>query len=153
MYTSARCKGCFVIFSSLIMLIEWLPLLQPKERNRLFRSGIIGRMRTPVREAFSYGIRHGIRHIHCDSMKYDIMLHWITMNMPYSVWKCLPYGSTHPPYWWLQTSVTSAQRLPFYYRVILYLCFYKYKCEVTSWLTDLALFRQLYPGVSVFLWT
>ena len=62
---------------------------------------IIGRMRTPVREAFSYGIRHGIRHIHCDSMKYDLMLRWITMNMPYPVpypiWKCLPYGSTHPP--------------------------------------------------------
>ena len=60
----------------------------------------IGRMRTPVREAFSYGIRHGIRHIHCDSMKYDLMLHWITMNMPYPVpypvWKCLLYGSTHP---------------------------------------------------------
>ena len=63
---------------------------------------ILGRMRTPVREAFSYGIRHGIRYIHCDSMKYDLMLHWITMNMPYAVpypvWKCLPYGSTHPPY-------------------------------------------------------
>ena len=61
------------------------------------------RMRTPVREAFSYEKRHGIRHIHCDSMKYDLMLHWITMNMlyavPYPVWKCLPYGSTHPPYW------------------------------------------------------
>ena len=35
---------------------------------------IIGRMRTPAREAFSYGIQHGIRHIHCDSMKYDLML-------------------------------------------------------------------------------
>ena len=46
---------------------------------------VIGRMRTPVREAFSCGIRHGIRHIHCDSMKYDLMLHWITMNMPYPV--------------------------------------------------------------------
>ena len=56
-------------------------------------------MHTPVRESFSYGIRH----IHCDSMKYDLMLHWITMNMPYPVpypvWKCLPYGSTHPPYY------------------------------------------------------
>ena len=28
----------------------------------------LGRMRTPVREAFSYGIWHGIRHIHCNSM-------------------------------------------------------------------------------------
>ena len=31
------------------------------------------------------------------------MLHWITMNMPfhvwYPVWKCLPYGSAHPPYY------------------------------------------------------
>ena len=35
----------------------------------------LGRMRTPVQEAFSYGIRHEIRHIHCDSMKYDLMLH------------------------------------------------------------------------------
>ena len=32
---------------------------------------IIERMRAPVREAFSYGIRHWIRHIHCDSMNYD----------------------------------------------------------------------------------
>ena len=44
-----------------------------------FRKGyldILGRprMRTPVREAFSYGIRHGIRHIHCDSMKYDFYM-------------------------------------------------------------------------------
>ena len=59
----------------------------------------------PVREyassLFSYGIRQGIRHNHCNSMKYDLMLHWITMNMPYPepypVWKCSPYGSTHPP--------------------------------------------------------
>ena len=61
----------------------------------------IGRMCIPVREAFSYGIRTA-RHIHCDSMKYYFMLHWITMNMPYPmpypVWKCLPYGSMHPPY-------------------------------------------------------
>ena len=73
-----------------------------------------GRMRTPVRDPFSYGIRHGIRHIHCDSMKYDLMLHWITMNrpmpypVPHPVWKCLPYGSTHPPYSvskWLETNV------------------------------------------------
>ena len=60
-------------------------------------------MRPPVRKVFSYGIRHGIRHIHCDSMKYDLMLHWITMNMPYTVpypvWKCLPYGSVHSPYY------------------------------------------------------
>ena len=59
----------------------------------------LGRIRTPVREAFSYGIRH----IHCDSVKYDLMLHWITMNMPYAVpypvWICIPYGSTDPPYY------------------------------------------------------
>ena len=64
-------------------------------------SQTIGRMRTPVREAFSYGIRHRIRHILCDSLKYDLMLHWITMNMPYPVpypvLKCLPCESTHPP--------------------------------------------------------
>ena len=48
----------------------------------------LGRMCTPVREAFSYGIQHGIRHIHCDSMKYDLMFHWITMNMPYSCAVC-----------------------------------------------------------------
>ena len=64
----------------------------------------LGRMRTPVREAFSYGIRHGIRHINCDSMKHKVILHWITMNMPYSVWKCLLYGSTHPPYYEHATS-------------------------------------------------
>ena len=65
------------------------------------------RMKYAVREhassLFSYGIRHGIQHIHCDSMKYDLMLHWITMNIPYPVpypvWKCLPYGSTNPPYY------------------------------------------------------
>ena len=55
---------------------------------------LIGRVRTPVRDPFSYGIWHGVRHIHCDSMKYDLMLHWITMNrpypVPYPVWKCLP---------------------------------------------------------------
>ena len=28
-----------------------------------------------------------------------VIAHWITMNMPYPVWKCLPYGSTHPPYY------------------------------------------------------
>ena len=36
---------------------------------------LLGRMRTPVREAFSYGIRHRIRHIHCDSMKHKVILH------------------------------------------------------------------------------
>ena len=66
---------------------------------RSWKQLIIGRMRTPVRDPFSYGIRH----IHCDSMKYDLMLHWITMNMlylvPYPLWKCLPYRETHPPYY------------------------------------------------------
>ena len=61
----------------------------------------IGRMRTPVREAFSYWVRHEIRHTHCDSMKHKVILHWITMNMPYPVpylvRKCLPYGTTHRP--------------------------------------------------------
>ena len=32
-----------------------------------------------------------------------VIAHWITMNMPYPVpypvWKCLPYGSTHPLYY------------------------------------------------------
>ena len=78
--------------------------------DRAVASLTLGRMRTPVRKAFSYGIRHGIRHIHCDSMKYDLMLHWITMNMPYPVpypvWKWLPYGSTHPPYSWVGKSST-----------------------------------------------
>ena len=32
---------------------------------------LLERMRTPVREAFSYGIRHVIRHVYCDSMSYD----------------------------------------------------------------------------------
>ena len=74
-------------------------MLQPKNFSgasfRDFKT--LGRMRAPVREAFSYGILRGILHIHYDSMKYDLMLQWITMNMPYPVWKCLPYGSTHPP--------------------------------------------------------
>ena len=56
-------------------------------------------MRTPVREAFSYGIRHGIRHIHCDSMKHKVILHWITMKMPYPVpypvWKYFPRTGVH----------------------------------------------------------
>ena len=76
---------------------------------------VIGRMRTPVGEAFSYRIPHRIRQIHCDSMKYDLMLHWITMNMaPYPVWKWAPYGSTHPPYylhhyffWYTETGTSS----------------------------------------------
>ena len=38
---------------------------------------VLGRLRTPVREAFSYGIRHIF---HCDSMKYKVVLHWITIN-------------------------------------------------------------------------
>ena len=54
--------------------------LYVRSNTKNAKSLSIGRMRTPVREAFSYGIRHGIRHIHCDSMKYDLMLHWITMN-------------------------------------------------------------------------
>ena len=36
-----------------------------------FSVATVERMRAPVREAFSYGIRHWIRHIHCDSMSYD----------------------------------------------------------------------------------
>ena len=80
--------------------------------NEYAVSSAVSRMKMPpVREhassLISYGIRHGIRHIHCDSMKYDLMLHWITMNMPhpvpYPVWKCLPYGSTHPPYYVIPT--------------------------------------------------
>ena len=44
----------------------------------------LGSMHTSVRDPFSYGIRHGIPHIHCDSMKYDLMLHWITIcRIPY----------------------------------------------------------------------
>ena len=36
---------------------------------------LIGRMRTPIWEAFSYGIGHGIRHVHCDSVKHKVILH------------------------------------------------------------------------------
>ena len=68
-------------------MLHWITM-----KYAVSRMKILGRMRTPVREAFSYGIRH----IHCDSMKRKVILHWITMNMlfplPYSVWKCLPYG-------------------------------------------------------------
>ena len=43
-----------------------------------------------------------------------LWLHWITMNMPYAVpyprWKCLPYGSTHPPYY-----LTTRKHFFFYY--------------------------------------
>ena len=80
----------------------WKRELTDNWNNFIRPSKLIGRMRTPVREAFSYEIRHGIRLIHCDSMKHKVILHWITMNMPYAVpypvWKCLPYGSMHPPY-------------------------------------------------------
>ena len=34
---------------------------------------ILERMRAPVREAFSYGIRHVIRHVYWDSVSYDII--------------------------------------------------------------------------------
>ena len=47
--------------------LKW-KLAHFKQRSN---SNIIERMRAPVREAFSYGIRHWIRHIHCDSMSYD----------------------------------------------------------------------------------
>ena len=56
----------------------------------------LGRMRTG---GISYGIWHGIRHFIV--IQWSMTLFWITMNMPYAVpypvWKCLPYGSTHPP--------------------------------------------------------
>ena len=59
-----------------------------------------GRLATPVREAFSYGIR------------YFIVIPWsMTLclniesqqNMRYPVWKCLTYWSLQPPYWFMVT--------------------------------------------------
>ena len=63
----------------------------------LFSAGIIiniiGRLRTPVRCAFSYGIRHVF-----------IVIQWAVThssvnhngNVPYPVWKCMQYGSLQP---------------------------------------------------------
>ena len=45
----------------------------------------IGRLRTPVREAFSYGIRM----LPCDSMKYHLMRHRITIKYAVSHMKML----------------------------------------------------------------
>ena len=39
---------------------------------------LLQRLRSPVREAFSYGTRAGI--FHCAPMKYDFMLHLMTMK-------------------------------------------------------------------------
>ena len=61
-------------------------------------------MRAPVREAFSYGIRHWIRHIHCDSMSYDQIRvkPWETINRiilripQYGVWysaECMQWNA------------------------------------------------------------
>ena len=49
----------------------FLPLIFTRFDIYRRETQILGRMRTPVREAFSYGIRHVIRHVHCDSINYD----------------------------------------------------------------------------------
>ena len=48
----------------------------------------VGRMRTPVREAFSYLIRHVIRHVHCDSMSYD-QIRVKPYPVSYRVWRMI----------------------------------------------------------------
>ena len=52
---------------------------------------ILERMRTAVREAFSYGIRHVIRHVHCDSMSYDqIRVNHTPYHTAYSkIWRMI----------------------------------------------------------------
>ena len=105
---------------------EWPPFfLAPIQRGPFFGTNSndpyfstksyteLGRMRTPVRDPFPYGIRHEIRHIHCDSMKYDLMLHWITMNMPYPVYmyatfifECRPDGGSKMGACWQVQPVT-----------------------------------------------
>ena len=56
---------------------------------------LIERMRTSVQEAFSYGIQH-------TSLWFNEVWPYASLNhneiMPYPVWKCVPYRSTHPPY-------------------------------------------------------
>ena len=61
-----------------------------------FWNGTLERLWTPLRQTFSYGIRHIF-----------IVIHWKMShsslnnneNMPYPVWKSLPYGSSQPPYY------------------------------------------------------
>ena len=58
--------------------------------------GKIRRLRTPIWQAFSYGIRHIL-----------IVIHWTMSHsslnnneiMPYPLWKYLPYGSPQPSQW------------------------------------------------------
>ena len=61
---------CVVVTAYIILYINscysfWYQL------KKDVHSYTLERMRTPVREAESYGIRHVIRHVHCDSMSYD----------------------------------------------------------------------------------
>ena len=53
---------------------------------------LLERMRAPVREAFSYGIRHWIRHIHCDSMSYDQIRVKPWETIPRIIPRILQYG-------------------------------------------------------------
>ena len=59
---------------------------------------ILGRLRTPVPEAFSYGITAYFIVIQWSIRSYSIETQW---NIPYPVWKCLTNGSPQPPYFWL----------------------------------------------------
>ena len=49
-----------------------------------------------------------LKHARWITYEHIVILHWITMNMPYAVpspvWKCLRYGSTHLPYYQISLS-------------------------------------------------
>ena len=76
---------------------------QPRIIRRIFTSSAV-RILNFIRHCFAYAILWCTRYDTGYGFSWfdpDLVIaHWITMNMPYPVpypvWKCLPYGSTHP---------------------------------------------------------
>ena len=54
------------------------------------------RFRTPIRHAFSYGIPH-VFIVNQWTVTHSSVNH--NGNMPYHVWKCMPYGNPQPVYY------------------------------------------------------
>ena len=100
-------------WSSSFHLILWNALHGTTTTNWNLQVGdqLIQRLRSPVRVAFSYGIEHS----HCDSMKYDLMLHWITMSYADLVWKCLMYGTARSLLSWPKLSCIILRKICFCY--------------------------------------
>ena len=75
-------------------------------------------MRAPVREAFSYGIRHWIRHIHCDSMSYDQIRVKPWETIPRIIPRIPQYGvwySAESVHWNAQKSVVNYFKIDWSY--------------------------------------